>query len=53
MAPEHLRHIRKSVEETREDVRETKLRMTHVEENLAMGNRKLERIERSLDLAGA
>jgi hypothetical protein len=57
---ELLRHIRKAGDETREDVREVKLRLTHVEENLAMANRRmdrvesrLERIERRLDLVDA
>jgi hypothetical protein len=54
---EHLRYIRKSVDELRDDLREVKLRLIHVEENLAMANRsadgvesRSERTERRLEL---
>jgi hypothetical protein len=55
-----LRRIDSTVAETREDIRELKVRMTHVEEGLAGVNRRidrvelrLDRIERRLDLADA
>ena len=54
---EHLRYMRKGIDDIRDDVRDSKLRLTHVEENLAMLNRRmdrfesrLERIEKRLDL---
>ena len=62
---EHLRHIRRAVDETREDVREIKTRVGSVERELAQVHVKIaeqsfridrlgdrgERIERRLELA--
>ena len=46
---EHLRHIRKGVDDVREDTRDLKLRLTHVEENLAMMNWRMDRFESRMD----
>jgi hypothetical protein len=44
-----LRRIDANVAETREDIRDLKGRMTHVEEGLAGVNRRIDRVELRLD----
>jgi len=46
---EHLRTLRSGVEALREDMREVKIRLTHVEEGLAGVNRRIDRVESRLD----
>jgi len=46
---EHLRHIRKTVDVGPEDLHDLKIRLTHIEENLAMANRRLDRVESRLE----
>lgn len=46
---EHLRHIRKAVDVSREDLHDLKIGLSHIEENLAMANRRLDRVESRLE----
>ena len=46
---EHLRYLRGGMDALREDVRNVKIRLTHVEEGMAGVNRRIDRIEDRLD----
>jgi len=46
---EHLRPTRKKVDVGREDLHDLMIRLTHIEETLAMANRRLDRVESRLE----
>jgi len=46
---EHLRHIRGQLDGLAADIHEIKVRVTNVEEGLALVNRRLDRVDGRLD----
>lgn len=46
---EHLRHIRGKVDRIADDVKDLKVRMTHLEEGQAVIHRRIDRVEDRLD----
>lgn len=46
---EHLRALRGGVDALREDMRDVKIRLSHVEESLGGINRRIDRVEAPLD----
>jgi hypothetical protein len=49
LALEHLLHIRGQLDVLRADVHDMKIRMTNVEEGLALVNRRLDHVDERLD----
>jgi hypothetical protein len=46
---EHLRHIRRQLDGLARDIHDVKVRVTNVEEGLAIVNRRLDRVDERLD----